>query len=246
MNIELDSRKKYILATLALIVAGVLGGFVPIAIKIVLHELPQFTYLFLRLTIMVFFLLPFSWKQMGNIFPYWKIALPLGILWIGYFLLFITGLPSTTAFMSSIGYAVYLMGTKRFIKNQSPIVITTSNVIIAWVITGISMMILDGTNGIVMLSHISLNAWTALIFMGVGAGVIMWFLINWGLKYGSAIAAGSMTYLNILTAGVFGALLLGEKVTQQSLIGGALLIIGIFFSSLFPLINNNHTKQVHR
>ena len=304
---DVNVRQRYLLATGALIVAGVLGGFVPIAIKIVLHELPQFTYLFLRLSIMMCFLVPLAWKNLRHIFPYWKIALPLGVLWIGYFLLFIAGLTSTTAFMSqvlsasapllvlmgnsyfnkerlqhtqiigiiigmigavfvivsktdsiqstgtmygniliflsSIGYAVYLMSTKRFIKDQSPLVITTSNMIIAWVITGLCMIWLEGTKGISLLSHISANAWMALLFMAIGAGVIMWSLINWGIKYGSTIAAGSMTYLNILIAGIFGALLLGEHVTQQSLIGGVLLIIGIYFSSIFPALNtkNNHT-----
>lgn len=296
--------KKYLYATIALVVAGILGGFVPIAIKIVLHELPQFTYLFLRLSIMLCFLLPLVWKKLKAILPFWKVVLPLGVLWIGYFLLFIAGLSSTTAFMSqilsacvplfvlagnslisrerlqrnqiigiligllgavivifgktgsiqqigtmygniliflsSIGYAIYLMGTKRFLKNQSPLVITTSNVIIAWIITGICMLWLDGANGILLLSTISLNAWIALVFMGIGAGVVMWFLINWGIKYGSAIAASSTTYLNMLTAGIFGAILLGEKITQQSIIGSGLLIIGVFFSTILPALNKKN------
>ncbi len=298
---DLSQSKKYLYATVAIVVAGILGGFIPIAIKVVLREFPQFTYLFLRLTIMLVFLLPFARKQLHEIYPYWKFAVPLGLLWIGYFLLFIAGLTSTTAFMSqvlsasapllvlmgnatinherlnkyqiigiligmvgavvvllskagnftsigtlygniliflsSVGYAIYLMVAKRFMKNQLPLVLTTSNAIIAWVITGIGMIWIDGAKGIQALPSISWNAWIALLFMGIGAGVVMWSLMNWGIKHGSIIAAASITYLNILTAGIFGAILLGELVTKQSFIGGTLLIIGIFYSSIYPLIS---------
>jgi drug/metabolite transporter (DMT)-like permease len=98
------------------------------------------------------------------------------------------------------------------------------------------MLLLEGISGFSVLPHITTNAWTALLFMGLICGVLMWFLINWGLKYASAIVASGMTYINILTAGIFGVIILGESVNQNTIFGGIFIIIGIFLSSITPLL----------
>jgi drug/metabolite transporter (DMT)-like permease len=45
-----------------------------------------------------------------------------------------------------------------------------------------------------------------------------------------------MTYINILTAGIFGVIILGESVNQNTIFGGIFIIIGIFLSSITPLL----------
>jgi drug/metabolite transporter (DMT)-like permease len=293
-----SQRKTY--ATIALIIAGIFGGLVPIAVKIVLKEVPPLTYLFLRLTIMICILLPLSLKVIKSLHQYWKYICLLGIFWIANFMLFIFGVRFTTAlmsqlltsgvpifvliensfvnkeklspwqylgiflgltgaiflilrntslssgyglisgnllvFLSAISSSLYLIGTRKFIRNQSPLALTSATVFIGWIITGISMLLLEGISGFSVLPHITTNAWTALLFMGLICGVLMWFLINWGLKYASAIVASGMTYINILTAGIFGVIILGESVNQNTIFGGIFIIIGIFLSSITPLL----------
>lgn len=60
-----NSANSLLLGTLALIVAGIFGGFSAYLSKIILRELPPLTVLFLRITIMLAMLLPLS----RSVFP---------------------------------------------------------------------------------------------------------------------------------------------------------------------------------
>jgi len=295
----MNDSKRRLYATTALIIAGILGGLVPIAVKIILKEIPNFTYLFLRLTIMITILIPLSWKHISEIRRYWKYIAVLGVLWISNFILFIFGVRTTTAlvsqlltagvpiyvllentfmnkeklskwqiigiiigllgaffiitkgstvqsygsihgntliFLSAICSSLYLIGTKKCIKGQSPLAITASTAFVGWLVTAVLMFVFEGLRGFSVLPSVSTGVWMAVLFMGIVTGVIMWFLINIGLKYGSVIVASSMTYINILTAGVAGVFMLGEAITSHSIIGGAFLIVGIFLSTITPLL----------
>ncbi|MEK7141421.1 MAG: DMT family transporter [Patescibacteria group bacterium] len=298
---------KQTYATLALVAAGVLGGLVPIAVKIVLREISPLTYLFLRLSIMILILIPLAWNSMPTIRQYWKHIIILGVFWISNFLLFIFGVKSTTAlasqlltsgvpiyvllensfvnkeklsiwqifgiiiglvgsffliskgnsiqsgygtingnlliFLSAICSSLYLIGTKKFIHGHSPVALTASTAVVGWVITGILMLSFEGLNGFTILPTVTTEAWLALLFMGIITGVVMWFLINFGLKFGSAIVAGGMTYINILTAGIFGVIILGESITNRSVVGGTLLLLGIFLSIFTPLFTRNKIRK---
>lgn len=297
---------KQTYATLALVAAGVLGGLVPIAVKIVLREIPPLTYLFLRLSIMILILIPLAWNSMKTIRQYWKHIIILGVFWISNFLLFIFGVKSTTAlasqlltsgvpiyvllensfvnkeklsvwqilgiiiglvgsifliaksnsiqsgygtingnlliFFSAICSSLYLIGTKKFIHGHSPIALTASTAVVGWIITGILMLSFEGLNGFAILPTVTVEAWAALLFMGVITGVFMWFLINFGLKFGSAIVAGGMTYINILIAGIFGVIIFGEAITSRTIIGGTLLLLGIFLSIFTPLFSGSKSR----
>ncbi|MDP1721883.1 MAG: DMT family transporter [Candidatus Gottesmanbacteria bacterium] len=142
-------------------------------------------------------------------------------------------------FLSAFCSSLYLIGTKKFIHGHSPVALTASTAIVGWIITGILMVSFEGLKGFTVLPNVSMVAWVALLFMGIITGVVMWFLINFGLKFGSAIVAGGMTYINILTAGIFGVIILGESITYLSIIGGTLLLIGIFLSIFTPLFAHN-------
>lgn len=79
------------LATLALILAGAIGGLGSVVIKIALKELSPEAILFLRLTIMVAALAPFAWRAIPVIVRQWRRTVILGALWAGNIALFVIG-----------------------------------------------------------------------------------------------------------------------------------------------------------
>lgn len=98
-------RNEKVLATLALIVAGILGGFTPIATKIALVEATPLLTLFIRLTITLVPLIFISGRSLLYIGTRSKEFFLVTFFWAGNIILFNIGIPHTTAIASQILYA---------------------------------------------------------------------------------------------------------------------------------------------
>lgn len=298
-----------LLATLALILAGVIGGLVPIVSKIVLRELPPLTILFLSITIMLGVLLPIVRKDASFLWSQRKSLLLFGFLWLTNISLFIIGVNHTTAIAASILYAgvpllvfvqhyfvtkepvavsqgvgvlvgflgvlffvlgslrgssdfgsftgnstifvatfawaTYLVYSKRLGVHVRPLLLTTGSAVIAWLGSGILMFVLEGLRGIEKLAILSLVGWLSILFIGLFVRVVMILLFNWGIKYGSSVAAGSMVYISLLTTGALTTFILGEPITMRFLLGALLVIIGVFLTSTLPVLRPSRTHQPH-
>lgn len=94
------------IATVALIVSAVLGGFSAYASKIALKELSPTAILFLRMTLMVASLLPIVGTRLLHLRHHWKRVILLGLFFSGNVLGFIIGIKYTTAIAASVIYTV--------------------------------------------------------------------------------------------------------------------------------------------
>lgn len=287
-------------ATLALIIAGVIGGLAALGSKVALRELPPLTVLFLRITIMVAVLVPLSRGRLTHLKEHAKSIGILGLFWVGNLILYIVGIKYTTAIasgiiynavpflvlledflinrarvkvaqtvgiiigllgsavilMGSIGgdggfgtlggnvllvlaitcYSFYLVFSKRVSLHVAPLVLTAGTAIVGWVVAGLAMLLLEGTTGLRYLWGVSANGWIAILYLGLLLGVLMYLLIQWGIKHGSPLVAASMGYIGTLVAGVSGILFLGEKVSPQLLAGGVFIVVGVYLVSIMPLL----------
>lgn len=138
-------------------------------------------------------------------------------------------------FMATVCWALYLTVSKRVSAGISPLGLTVGSSFIAWIIVGVLMVLQEGGRGIAAIPLLSSAGWQALLFIALGVGVAMIFFYQWGLKYGSAIAAGSMNYLSTAVTAVTGILILGERVTPVFLVGATFILAGVFFTSTLPL-----------
>ena len=296
---------KPLLATLALVGAGLLGGLAPIAAKIALRELPPFTVLFIRLLIMVAVLTPLVWKSLLHLRIHLKHLIFLSLFWIGNVALFIVGIKYTTAvssqllyasvpilvllenslivkeritktqgigillgicgaalfiigpatgagfgtwygnaiiFMAGLSYSFYVIFSRRFTHHVTSVGLTSVAAAAGLVVTFLLMGFFEHFQGLPQLASVSATGWQALVFLGLIVGVIMWFLYNWGIKYGSAIAASSTVYVSTLTSGLAGAMFFGETITLRFIFGGILLLTGVFLTSTWPLVTSKAKK----
>jgi len=93
-----------VLSTVALVIAGIIGGLAPFGSKVALRELPPLTVLFLRITIMVVVFVPLSGRTRVHLKKHTKRVSILGLYWVGNLILFILGIKYTTAIASSVIY----------------------------------------------------------------------------------------------------------------------------------------------
>lgn len=288
------------MAVLALVFANIIGGGAALASKILLRELPPLTILFLRLTIMLMVLIPFSYTSFRHLLTHRKKLTFLGLFWVGNLSMYIIGIKYTTAIAASVIYlgipilviaedyilnkstllwwqvagiilggiggliilfesigtslgfgtfqgnmllvfaivsfSFYLTYSKRLSYHISPLGLTVGSTCVGWIVSLIVMLIFDGSSGIAHLPYLSSGSWMALLYIGLLLGVVMYILNQWGIKHGSAVVAGTMLYVGTLTAWVTGVLFLSEKITALILLGGALLVLGVFLSSVMPYI----------
>lgn len=293
-------QRQHLIATLALLLAGTIGGLAPLGSKIALRELPPLTLLFVRVSVMLIALLPFTFSSLKLLKHEWKKALGLGVLWAANVILFILGIQFTTTiasqllytavplfvlvgaavlgqeklswpkvvgillglagalllvlrpeagqagfgslsgnliiFIATLTWAAYILLSKRYAKTFTPYALTTASASVGWLSAGALMLGLEGLTPISHLPEVSWQTALALLFLGIVASVLMTYLYQYGIRNGSAVTAGSMTYVGPLAAAVTGPIFLGEVITSQMWVGGGLLFIGIFFSSIFPLL----------
>jgi drug/metabolite transporter (DMT)-like permease len=146
---------------------------------------------------------------------------------------------NTILLIATVCWSLYLTVSKRVSGNLSPLGLTIGSSFVAWIVVGILMIVREGYAGISRIPALSFAGWTALLFIALGIGVAMIFLYQWGLKYGSAIAAGSMNYLSTAVTAVAGVFVLGEHVTTPFLVGASLIIVGVFLTSTLPLLRHS-------
>lgn len=133
-------------------------------------------------------------------------------------------------FSATISYSLYLLMTKLASVHVSTLGITTAAAFVCWIASGILMFIFEPSQ-IALIGALSLFAWMALLFLGLIAGTLMWFLYNFGLKHGSPVVVSSMLYISTVTAGISGYVTFGEKITSSFIFGGALLLTGVYLVS---------------
>lgn len=288
-----------ILATVALIVAGIIGGLVPIISKLLFRELSPLSVLFFSITIMLVVLIPLNRTFIGELKRHWQRLVIFGLLWTGNVMLFILGVKHTTAvasqvlyagvplfvlveqyfvrgerivprqivgiflgfagvfvltigslrgnadlgsfvgniviFLGTLSWASYLVLSKRLSTKIRLMTLTTVSAIVAWAVSLVVLLLIEGVGGLAAIQSLSLMGWTLLVYMGFVVRVGMILFYNWGIKYGSSIAAGSMVYVSTITSAVVAPVILGEQLTFRLAIAAALLFAGVFLTTTSPL-----------
>jgi len=138
--------------------------------------------------------------------------------------------------IAALSWSLYTVVSKRISIHVSPLGITSTSALVAWVVSLIFMFVFERQNLILNVLSLSFPAVMAIVFMGVVVGVGMIFLYQWGLKYGSALMATMTAYVSIIVAGVAGFFVFSERLTGQFFLGGAFIIIGVFLVGSLPLL----------
>lgn len=129
---------------------------------------------------------------------------------------------------SLLAYALYIVLIKKYSRNHSSLVLTTASFaasLIYLVPLSAGEIILLG------LPEFSLKGVLAMLFLGVGASALSLSLWNYGLRFVDASTAAP--FLNLLPiVGLWAAYLSGEVVTSRQIIGGVIVIMGVWVCAM--------------
>lgn len=132
--------------------------------------------------------------------------------------------------VSAVNWAVFSALSRRGLKTHPASLMMFYVMSFGWLFT--SLLFLP-TNGFAEISELTINGWMAVAFLGVfcsGLAYIAWYD---ALKALSTAQTGVFLYIEPLVAVIVAFLILGEAITAASLIGGAVIIFGVW------LVNQN-------
>lgn len=192
------------------------------------------------------------WVGLGALF--FMKEKPGKIFWIGTFValvgvLIIVGskeifgtnlnLGNGLAILASMFYGAYLLTVR---KGRSGLD-TFSFTAISMITSTVALWIISMVSGVAM-SGFETKSWLALIALGVVPQVIGWLTINQALGHISpAVASVSLLSQTVFTA-IFSVPILGEMLTVKELLGGLVVLIGIYLVNSRNLSFKRKKKQV--
>ena len=74
------------------------------------------------------------------------------------------------------------------------------------------------------------TGWASLVYMAAFAGVLSYLIYNYALQYIPASRVSAFSYLQPLGATLFAVFMLGELITTSLVIGGILVLAGVFIT----------------
>jgi drug/metabolite transporter (DMT)-like permease len=127
--------------------------------------------------------------------------------------------------ISAINWAVFSILSRRGLKNRPSTMMTFWVMTIGWLITSVAFF---ANRGYVEFPQLDLRGWMAMIFLGVfttGLAYIAWFD---ALAQLPAVQTGAFLFIEPLTSMVVAAIILSEQITLISVLGGAVILVGIW------------------
>lgn len=125
----------------------------------------------------------------------------------------------------SFGWHIFLVG--RSVQKKDPVLLT----IVQLAVVSICAGLVSGILGEVRLVY-PLEIWWRIIYLAVIATAGAFFVQNWAQQFTSSIKTAIIFSFEPVFAMIFAFLLLAEPITKQTLLGGGLIIFGMFLAEL--------------
>lgn len=127
--------------------------------------------------------------------------------------------------ISAVNWAVFSILSRRGLKSHPSTMMTFWIMTIGWLITSAAFLAGKSYTEIPLLD---IRGWLAMIFLGVfttGLAYIAWFD---ALSQLPAAQTGAFLFIEPLTSMVVAAIILNEQITLVSVLGGAVILVGIW------------------
>lgn len=137
--------------------------------------------------------------------------------------------------ISALNWAVFSTLSRRGLKSHPASLMMFYVMSLGWIFTSLLFIPSEGLSEI---PRLTLNGWIGILFLGIfcsGLAYIAWYD---ALQALSAAQTGVFLYIEPLVAVVVAALVLAEPVTWASLLGGAVILMGVW------LVNREQRQRV--
>jgi drug/metabolite transporter (DMT)-like permease len=127
--------------------------------------------------------------------------------------------------ISAPNWAIFSVMSRPALQKHSAIKVTFYVLLFGWLLT--SLQFLAGRHW-VEFSQLSTSGWICIAFLGIFCSALAYIFYNDGLKALPASQVGAFLYLEPLVATLVAAAVLSEQIVLATLIGGALILLGVW------------------
>ncbi|MDO8451888.1 MAG: DMT family transporter, partial [bacterium] len=150
---------------------------------------------------------------------------------------------NTLIFLGTLCWSLYIMLSRRLSVNLPSIGVLVPAVFFSWIGSVVMLLSREDMSVFGRIMDVSPLGMSALLYVGILSGVVMFILFQWGVKHGPAIVAGSTVYVSMVSGGIGAMIVLGERLTAPFVFGGVLLLGGVFLTSTLPLLEKYRSRK---
>lgn len=126
-----------------------------------------------------------------------------------------------------VGWGIYSLFSRELNQSLGPLQTVTWSILLGTLMLTVTSLI-TGRFSVEAIGQLHFSQVMSLLYLGVLGSALAYIGYYDGIRRIGATRSGVFIALNPLTAVIFGALLLGEQLTAPMLIGGAVILLGIY------------------
>jgi len=127
--------------------------------------------------------------------------------------------------LSALNWAVFSIISRPLLKRYSAARFTFYTLLFGWLIISVPFAAGARWNE---LSQLSPNGWISVLYLGALCSALGYIFYNDGLQALSASQVGVFLYMQPIITTLVAAMLLSEKVLPTTIVGGALILLGVW------------------
>ena len=124
-----------------------------------------------------------------------------------------------------IGFAIYAVLGKRVAARYDSLSMNTFNTLAASILF-LPLAIHQGAR--LNWEAVGWIGWGGMFYMAAFSSVVGYLIFYWALRYMAASRLSAFSYVQPVVVNILGIALLGERVTTRLLIGGAMILVGVY------------------
>ncbi|MBI4079099.1 MAG: DMT family transporter [Candidatus Levybacteria bacterium] len=149
-----------------------------------------------------------------------------------------TPLGNILTLTATIAWSIYMVISKKVTNVYSPTTTSFFNFAMTAVILIFFLPIEYNINP-VALENVSIIGATSVFVLGAISSALMFFLIQFGIKRTTAFTAAFYQYVGPFAGAATAIPILGEKPTTNLIIGGILVLFGVFFATTYQYVKKH-------
>ena len=127
--------------------------------------------------------------------------------------------------ISAPNWAIFSVLSRSALKDKAALFVLFYVILFGWLFTSIPFV---AAHGWLEIAHLNTTGWLAVAFLGIGCTALAYIFWYDGLQAIPASRAGVFLYIEPLISLVVAAVLLGEAITLAALLGGGLILAGVW------------------
>lgn len=155
-----------------------------------------------------------------------------------------TPIGNATVGLALLSWSYYLIISRKLSKTYSPFVITFFNFVIISLVS-LPFAIFELNSAQFAIFQVSVWGVINVIGLAILSSVLFYFLTQWVVRHTSAFIASLTIYVNLLFSAIFGIVFFSEKLNPTFILGGVLILCGVFVATTYATINS-WKKRVSR